>query len=123
MVSWIRKDWSQSPNSGPNSIASSSVRRLPSTSGVISVPVSYTHLVAVLLRGELGGFQIVVFFVHGVPPLSFLMVFMAPLLAWLLRGFLPSGSFFEPGGNGWAHPVRIAPVSYTHLDVYKRQGR
>ena len=56
--------------------------------------------VAVLLRGELGGFQIVVFFVHGDPPLSFLMVFMAPLLAGLLRGFLPSGSFFEPGGNG-----------------------
>ena len=38
MVSWIRKDWSQSPNRGPNSIASSSVRRLSSTSGVISVP-------------------------------------------------------------------------------------
>ena len=36
------------------------------------------------------------------------MVFMAPLLAGLLLGFLPSGSFFEPGGNGWAHPVRIA---------------
>ena len=38
MVSWIRKDWSQSPNRGPNFIASSSVRRLSSTSGVISVP-------------------------------------------------------------------------------------
>ena len=37
MVSWIRKDWSQSPNRGPNSIASSSVRKLSSTSGVISV--------------------------------------------------------------------------------------
>ena len=36
------------------------------------------------------------------------MVFMAPLLAGLLRGFLPSGSFFKPGGNGWVHPVRIA---------------
>lgn len=34
MVSWIRKDCSQSPNRGPNSIASSSVRRLSSTSGV-----------------------------------------------------------------------------------------
>ena len=33
---------------------------------------------------------------------------MAPLLAGLLRGFLPSGSIFEPGSNGWAHPVRIA---------------
>ena len=38
MVSWIRKDCSQSPNREPNSIASSSVRRLSSTSGVISVP-------------------------------------------------------------------------------------
>ena len=38
MVSWIRKDCSQSPNRGPNSIASSSVRKLSSTSGVISVP-------------------------------------------------------------------------------------
>ena len=64
--------------------------------------------VAVLLCGELGGFQIVVFFVHGDPPLSFLMVFMVSLLAGFLRGFLPSGFIFEPGSNGWAHPVRIA---------------
>ena len=33
---------------------------------------------------------------------------MVSLLAGFLRGFLPSGFIFEPGGNGWAHPVRIA---------------
>lgn len=39
MVNWTRNDWRNSPNSGPNSIASKSVRRLSIMSGVISVPL------------------------------------------------------------------------------------
>ncbi|CAN4036993.1 TSCPD domain-containing protein, partial [Dysosmobacter welbionis] len=65
----------------------------------------------------------VVFFVHGDPPLSFLMVFMAPLLAGLLRGGLPSGSFFEPGGNGWAHPVRIARCWFQFIILHLLFGQ
>ena len=76
--------------------------------------------VAVLLRGELGGFQIVVFFVHGDPPLSFLMVFMAPLLAGLLLGFLPSGSFFEPGGNAKDTSNKIKAIFDARMKDGKR---
>ena len=48
---------------------------------------------------------------------------MAPLLAGLLRGFLPSGSFFEPGGNGWAHPVRIARCWFQFIILHLLFGQ
>ena len=51
------------------------------------------------------------------------MVVMAPLLAGLLRGFLPSGSFFEPGGNGWAHPVRIARCWFQFIILHLLFGQ
>ena len=39
-----------------------------------------------------------------------------------LRHFDPLGALcMLVGGVGWAKPVSINPVSYTHLDVYKRQ--
>lgn len=48
---------------------------------------------------------------------------MAPLLAGLLRGFLPSGSFFKPGGNGWAHPVRIARCWFQFIILHLLFGQ
>ena len=48
---------------------------------------------------------------------------MAPLLAGLLRGVLPSGSFFEPGGNGWAHPVRIARCWFQFIILHLLFGQ
>ena len=51
--------------------------------------------------------------------------------AALREGIADEGPFFESGGGGEGRHVRrlrkrsrgeSKPVSYTHLDVYKRQG-
>ena len=59
--------------------------------------VSYTHLVGTLAAGVLGITLVRAFVQNG--PTSLMMTFQMTLL-----------------------PALIMPVSYTHLDVYKRQG-
>ena len=58
------------------------------------------------------------------PPLYALLHFLAVLLDWLIssfaQGFIFGFSTYYTGVVEWLSPT-VYPVSYTHLDVYKRQ--
>ena len=84
--------------------------------------VSYTHLDVYKRQGYLPIVGIVVLFTlfsQRMKHKKYRAAFIASIIALILPIFGYAFNGFSYANNRWA----FAPVSYTHLDVYKRQGK